>query len=200
MQSTMNDRRALRRNFRRLRRQLSSATQALHSEAVARHFFARGLAWRARTIGLYMANDGELDLAPLAARLRTAGKCLALPVVRGAPGRTAHLEFYRWDAEAALIRNRYGIPEPAPGAAFLPVIALDLLLMPLVAFDHHGTRLGMGAGYYDRFLGATAPGLRPCLVGVAHEVQRSAQLLPAAPWDVPLDGVLTERGWQPFPG
>jgi 5-formyltetrahydrofolate cyclo-ligase len=195
----MNDRQSLRRTFRRLRRGLSSAAQARNSEAVARHFFAEGLAWRASTIGLYMANDGELDLAPLAERLRRASKRIALPVVRGAPGRAPHLEFYRWDAEAPLHRNRYGILEPASDAVFVPAIALDLLLIPLVAFDRHGTRLGMGAGYYDRFLGGLAPGLRPALVGVAHEIQRSAEPLPAASWDVPLASVITERGWRPLP-
>jgi 5-formyltetrahydrofolate cyclo-ligase len=194
------DRPALRRAFRQLRRALSPEQQLDHSIAVARHFFALGLAWQAATIGLYLANDGELDLAPLAARLRAARKRVALPVIRNAPGRAAQLEFYRWDARTRLQRNRYGIPEPAPGAAFVPALGIDLLLVPLVAFDRHGTRLGMGAGYYDRFLGALAPGLRPRIVGVAHEVQRSPTTLPAAPWDVPLDGILTERGWQRLGG
>jgi 5-formyltetrahydrofolate cyclo-ligase len=200
--STVNDqdRAALRRTFRRLRRALSPEQQRHHSVAAARHFFAAGLAWRASTVGLYIANDGELDLEPLAARLRAAGKRVALPVIRSTPGRLPLLEFYRWDAQARLQRNRYGIPEPAPGAAFVPALGLDLLLVPLVAFDRHGTRLGMGAGYYDRFLGALAPGLRPPIVGVAHEVQRSPTELPAAPWDVPLDGILTERGWQRLRG
>jgi len=173
--------------------------QTRHSEAVARHFFAHGLAWRASTIGLYLANDGELDLIPLAERLAAAGKHMVLPVVRSAPGRRPLLEFYRWDTRTPLVRNRYGILEPAPGAGFVPAIALDLLLVPLVAFDRHGTRLGMGAGYYDRFLGALTPGLRPHTVGVAHEVQRSGDPLPSTAWDVPLEGVITERGWQPLP-
>jgi len=197
---TSHHRQKLRRAFRRLRRALPPEVQAAHSDAVARHFFASGLAWRASTVGLYMANDGELDLAPLADRLLAAGKCVALPVIRGAPGRDPHLEFYAWEAHASLQLNRYGIPEPAPGAAFVSAIAIDLMLIPLVAFDRHGTRLGMGAGYYDRLLGALAPGLRPLVVGVAHEVQRSAEPLPAAPWDVPIAGVLTEAGWQRLPG
>jgi len=195
----MNDRQALRRAFRRNRRALSAELQSQHSQGVARHFFAGGLAWHASTIGLYMANDGELDLDPLAERLRTAGKRLALPAIRNTPGRAPLLEFYRWDADAQLQLNRYGIPEPAPGAAFVHPIALDLVLLPLVAFDRHGTRLGMGAGYYDRFFGSLTPGLRPRIVGVAHEVQRSDRPLPAAAWDVPLAGVITERGWQSLP-
>ena len=90
-------------------------------------------------------------------------------------------------------------PSPRQAPHIVPAISLDLVLVPLVAFDRRGTRLGMGAGYYDRFFGSIARALRPRIVGVAHEVQRSAADLPAAAWDVPLDGVLTERGWQPLP-
>jgi 5-formyltetrahydrofolate cyclo-ligase len=73
-----------------------------------------------------------------------------------------------------------------------------VLFMPLVAFDDSGSRLGMGAGYYDRYLGRLPGGLTPLLVGLAHEAQRSNTPLPGNPWDVPLDGVVTENGWQPF--
>ena len=198
----MNDRaerRALRSTFRHARRELPKELQARHDIAIARHYFASGLATRADCVALYVANDGEVDLEPLALRLARAGKRLALPVVRSAPGRMPHLEFYRWAPGNPMMRNRYGILEPAPGAAFVPALALGLVLLPLVAFDNHGTRLGMGAGFYDRFLGALAPTLRPFAVGVAHEVQRSTTALPASDRDVPLDGVITERGWQRLP-
>lgn len=161
---------------------------------MARHFFAAALHLKGRTVGLYLPNDGEVDTAPLLARLLRTRRRLVLPVVRG--GRV--LEFYRYRADTPLIVNRFGIPEPAPGARYVPSLAVDLLLMPLVAFDDQGVRLGMGAGYYDRCLGRLPAGLRPRLVGIAHEVQRSPDPLPAASWDVPLDGVLTERGWQAF--
>ena len=61
-----------------------------------------------------------------------------------------------------------------------------------------GSRLGMGAGYYDRYLARLVAPLRPLLVGLAHDVQRSEQPLPQNPWDVPLDAVVTETGWQAF--
>lgn len=189
-------RRALRRHFRGRRRRLPPAAQAAHGEAVARHFFASGLARRGRTIGLYFSNDadGELSTLALLTRLLRTRKRLALPVV----SRRGSMDFYRYRQRTPLITNRYGILEPAPGAPHLPPLALDLLLMPLVAFDDGGMRLGMGAGYYDRYLGRLPPTLRPRLIGLAHEVQRSALPLPAAAWDVPLDGVLTEAGWHPF--
>jgi len=73
------------------------------------------------------------------------------------------------------------------------------VLVPLVAFDDAGNRLGMGAGYYDRsFAFRRAAPSPPLLVGVGYEFQR-VPALAAQPWDVPLDAVLTERGLQRFP-
>lgn len=74
--------------------------------------------------------------------------------------------------------------------------ALDVIVMPLAAFDDHGNRIGMGGGYYDRTLAAaaSAPGWRrPTLIGLAFEAQRVAPI-PAREWDVPLDWVATEAG------
>jgi len=196
---TSNERQALRRTYRRKRRSLGRQRQAQNSLAVCRHFFSSRLALSASTIALYFANDGEVDLEPLLGRLLRAGKRIALPVVRQAPGRAAVLEFYRYQADTRLVTNRYDIPEPAAGAAFVPAISLDLVLVPLVAFDDQGTRLGMGAGFYDRFFAGVIPALRPNIIGVAHEIQRSARALPAASWDIPLQGVITEDGWQALP-
>ncbi len=138
--------------------------------------------------------DGELSTVPLLARLVTTGKRVALPVV----GKGGSMSLYRYRRHAPLVPNRFGIPEPAPGAPYVAPLSVDVLLVPLVAFDGYGVRLGMGAGYYDRFLGRLPPSMRPRLVGLAHEVQRSLDPLPFADWDVPLDGVITERGWQSF--
>lgn len=189
-------RRALRRHFRNQRRRLSSAAQSQHAKSVARHFFTSGLIRRGRTIGLYLPNaaDGELSTLPLLARLLRARKRVALPVV----SRAGSMRFHRYRHGDALVTNRYGIREPASNAPAVSPLTLDLLLMPLVAFDDRGVRLGMGAGYYDRYLDRLPPALRPRLIGLAHEVQRSSEPLPEAPWDVPLDGVLTEAGLRSF--
>ena len=184
---------ALRRRFRAARRALSAVQQRSHSQRICRHFLRSPLAWRARRIGAYLAIDGEPDLAPLLARLRRMGKRLTLPVI--APG--GRMDFFAYDAGKALVSNIYGIREPAPGARHVPTLALDVVLTPLVAFDGNGNRLGMGGGFYDRHFGPMPAGLRPLLVGVAHELQ-GASSLPAAAWDVPLDAVLTDAGWRGF--
>jgi 5-formyltetrahydrofolate cyclo-ligase len=183
----------LRREFRQRRRALSAAEQRAHSARVARRFYAAGLHLRGRTIGLYVANDGELDPEPLLRRLLQSRKRVALPVV----GARGEMRFYRYRRDTPMVENRFGIPEPAAAAPLVSPLSVDLLLLPLVAFDASGNRLGMGAGFYDRYLGRLPPGLRPRLIGLAHEAQRSPEPLPAAPWDVPLDGVLTDAGWHP---
>ena len=92
--------------------------------------------------------------------------------------------------------NRYRIPEPdARYCRAMKRQFLSLVLMPLVAFDAKGNRLGMGGGYYDRAFNQTQwpyKTRRPLLVGVAHEFQRVPEL-PTESWDVPLDAVITER-------
>ena len=185
------DRSALRRHYRNARRALSAGAQRRHSIAISCGFLRSPLMWRAARIAAYLAIDGEPDLGRLLARLAGAGKRLALPVIQ----RDGIMDFFAYEATMPLVPNRYGILEPAPGANHVPTLALDLVLTPLVAFDNCGNRLGMGGGFYDRHFGRLPSGLRPLLIGIAHEAQR-APTLPAAPWDLPLDGVLTEAGWH----
>jgi 5-formyltetrahydrofolate cyclo-ligase len=91
--------------------------------------------------------------------------------------------------------NRFGIPEPQlPAAQQWQPEALDAVLVPLLAFDRHGNRLGSGAGYYDRsfaFLGTRRPRPAPLLIGVAYAMQE-VERLAIEPWDVPLDYIATE--------
>ncbi len=192
--------RKVRASARRARRAIGPERQAEHAEAASRAVLSSGVMFRASRVGLYFsqAADGELDTLPLLSRLWASGKCVAVPVV----GRTGEMDFYRVTPRTALTHNRYGIIEPRTrgtrAGRFVSPLALDVLFVPLVAFDDAGSRLGMGAGYYDRFLGAQPPSMRPLTVGLAHEVQRSADALERQPWDVPLDAIATEAGWQAF--
>lgn len=96
----------------------------------------------------------------------------------------------------ALITNRFGIDEPdTPLHQTTRSYGLDLVLMPLVAFDIEGNRLGMGKGYYDRtlkFLHLRRHWRKPRLVGIAYELQKFEQL-PKQAWDIPLDAIVTEK-------
>ena len=145
---------------------------------------------------------------PLISRLWSMGKTVAVPAVH--PVRP-NMAFYRFHPATRLVVNRFGIFEPAPDAgagsrsgtshghpAYVHPISIDLILAPLVAFDAAGSRLGMGAGFYDRYLGALSDGLQPLLVGLAHDIQRVDQPLTVRTHDIPLDAVVTESGWQAF--
>jgi 5-formyltetrahydrofolate cyclo-ligase len=135
-------------------------------------------------LGWYLPTDGEVDLATACAPLRDRGVELLLPVI----GPERSLRFAPWQAATPLHANRYGIDEPvhSPDAA-VTADELDAVVVPCVAVDPAGHRIGFGAGYYDRAL-ASSSARR---IGVVFEVQVVDHLEPA-PWDVPLDLVLTE--------
>jgi len=192
--------RSLRARHRRARRNIGPERQAEHAESAARAVLASGVMAKANRVGLYFsqATDGEIDTLPLLTRLWAAGKTVAAPVV----GAAGEMDFYQLTPRTSLCHNRYGIIEPrtrgARSGRYLDPLSLNVLFLPLVAFDDAGNRLGMGAGYYDRFLGRLPETMRPLTVGLAHEVQRAAGPLERQPWDVPLDAVATEAGWQAF--
>jgi 5-formyltetrahydrofolate cyclo-ligase len=170
--------------------------RAACANALARRLVGCVRLRRSQRIGCYLAQDGELDLAPLMKRLRNIGKQLYLPVLRG-----PRLWFMPLDSRTRLVRNRFGILEPdAPASARCLPQALDLVLAPLVAFDNSGRRLGMGGGYYDRtfaYLLNRRYWRRPLLIGIAYDLQRVPALV-ARRWDVPLDGIATESGLRYF--
>ncbi|HNM43397.1 5-formyltetrahydrofolate cyclo-ligase [Plasticicumulans sp.] len=186
---------ALRRHLRAARRALSPAAQQAAAEAVAVRIRALPAYAAARSIAVYLACDGELDPAVLVAGARRDGRTLLLPRLLPEAGR---MDFAEWPADAPLVANRFGIPEPEGTPLHAPE-AVDLVLAPLVGFDAHGGRLGMGGGYYDRsfaFLLARPRPSRPYLVGLAHACQR-VDRLEVRPWDVPLDAVVSDTGGYP---
>ena len=108
--------------------------------------------------------------------------------------------------DGALVFHRCGIADCAPGFAGIaeppataPVVAPDIILVPLVAVDARGNRLGQGAGQYDRTLAALRARRKVLAVGVAWDVQL-VDALPVDPWDAPLDALATPSGWRDFAG
>ncbi|MEE4249645.1 MAG: 5-formyltetrahydrofolate cyclo-ligase [Alcanivoracaceae bacterium] len=184
-------RQQLRRDMRRRRQALSRADQIAASNRLRRNLSSSLIVRQARRVGVFLAADGELDPLPALLGPDNPSRSLYLPVL---PQHVdAVLHFALWKPGEALIPNRYGIGEPPLQQRRLaPLWSLDLVLMPLVAFDRAGTRLGMGGGFYDRALAALSrQPKRPHLYGVAHSFQE-VEMLPAAPWDQPLDGVITD--------
>ncbi len=131
---------------------------------------------------------GELDIWPLAQKALTEGKTISLPRFDAATGRyaTGRVE----DLQSDLRVGRYGIREPVPACPRSALNRLDLLLVPGVAFDPHGHRLGRGKGFYDQLLAA----VRGTTCGVAFDEQLVRQV-PVGPHDVRLNCILTPTRW-----
>jgi len=189
-------RKQLRQTLRQARRELQGSARIEREAAILRTIRQHPRCKRLRHLALYWPADGEVDLRPLLA-MQTVRQQHYLPIlVRG-----SRLRFAALTASSSLYPNRFGIPEPRvqPRKLLRPT-QLDAVLMPLVGFDEHGNRLGMGGGFYDRsfaFRHARRRWRKPLLIGVAFELQR-CPTLPAAAWDVPLDGIVTEHGLRLF--
>ncbi|MBI5460988.1 MAG: 5-formyltetrahydrofolate cyclo-ligase [Gammaproteobacteria bacterium] len=192
--SEQSARRELRAQVRAARRALDMHQRQHCAEDCARHLLNHPAFRNARRIAAYLPADGEIDTAPLIERAWDMGKRVYLPVLL--PHGENRLWFARYTPDTPLIRNRFGIPEPARAAhTRISPLALDLVLTPLVAFDARGHRLGMGGGLYDRsfaYLLHHNRWLRPRLIGLAYEFQRQARL-PQQTWDVPLHAIATDR-------
>lgn len=183
---------ALRAEMIRRRDALSPQERQRLSEAACDALMGSDPFRQARVIMLYAAIRGEASTWPLAAGALAAGKRLVLPRVQRRP---PALILHAWSgAPDELERSKFGIAEPRPGAPQVAPGEIDLIVVPGVAFDLGGVRLGHGGGYYDR----TLPILRAAnpkllAVGLCYHFQ-VAERLPLEPHDQRVDAVATEIG------
>lgn len=190
------DKARLRRQARTRRHRLDPASRQHAQARVAGHLLDALARYGWRHIGAYAATAAELDLAPFLAAA-PAQLRVYLPAIV-APGR---MQFRCWPPGSGLVAGPHNILQPPPTCPARAPAQLDAILMPLLAFDRHGTRLGSGGGYYDRLLAfRRQAGPPPCLVGVAFQCQGTTARLPREAWDVPLDALCTETGWRTLSG
>jgi 5-formyltetrahydrofolate cyclo-ligase len=191
------DKNALRKSLRSARRSLSVQYRQQAAARALRHLLNKGVLLKGRRWGFYLPLGEEFDALPLVNQALNMGKRCYLPVTANRVAQP--LKFAELDGKHGLTHNRYGIIEPH-SRRLLNARWLDVLIMPLVGFDKHGQRLGMGGGYYDAtlaYLNTRKRWRRPYLIGLAFECQRVAEI-PAERWDVRLDAVLTENGLMRF--
>jgi len=187
-------RRELRARMRRARAALPAGERIKAAALLAENLSQLPeLATDERVAG-YWASDGELPLAGVLPPLLARGARYHLPVV---PAKLRKpLWFAPWRTGQPVRANRFGIPEPEDAErTVVAAESLELVLVPLVAFDRSGHRLGMGGGFYDATFAFLAEGVRPrrpLLVGIAYAFQELEHLAPEA-HDVHLDFVCTER-------
>ena len=145
--------------------------------------------WKeARSILFYAPMPGEPDVWPLVADSLAAGKLVALPRFDATTGNYAACQLQ--DSVRDIVKGRFGIREPAEACGVAPLDRLDLVLVPGVAFDLRGRRLGRGKGFYDRLL----PLVRGITCAVAFDEQIVAEI-PVEPHDVVLNWILTPTRW-----
>ena len=182
--ATMTSKTDLRRAARQKRKALANPDFALAIAACAEDLAPA----RATVVGGYHALPQEADPSQLLARLVELGCFIAFPRVasKGAP-----LDFHHVPDGEVLAPGAFGIHEPL---AHWPRLTPQLLLVPLLAFDHHGHRLGTGGGFYDRTLAV----LNVPAIGIAYAGQEVASL-PHLPHDRRLDAIVTEQGLRRFP-
>lgn len=147
---------------------------------------------KSKHIACYLAFKDEFDCSPIIEAIWQAKKQCYLPVLTGKDDNTLHFVRYRYGD--ALHLNRFSILEPVAISHVIAPENLDIVVMPLLAFDLQGHRLGTGGGFYDRtfaFLHASQARY-PHMLGLAYAAQ-AAEFIPSDPWDVGLDGVVTEK-------
>lgn len=178
---------ALRDTMKQIRSKISVSYRSAASNQVCARIRLLESYRQAKRIALYSAIHGEIDLDALWQSAPLQGKFCYFPVLNE---NDITLSFLPATPATPFKKNRYGIAEPDVHQKFaIPIEDLDLIFIPLVAFDPRCVRLGMGAGYYDR----TLKDKEKCtLFGVAYQFQCVNYLEPQ-PWDIQLNAVITQR-------
>jgi 5-formyltetrahydrofolate cyclo-ligase len=188
-------RRTLRNHYRQLRRNLKACQQQQAALALSKQLIRSRYFLRAKNIAVYWPDDGEISLLPFIEQAWAMKKRIFLPVITQA----GQMQFAQLTPHSSLIDGRWGIPQPLSTRVVKPLI-LDTLLLPLVAFDTNGNRLGRGGGFYDRFLALLSRDSsnthkrhkNSIIIGVAHRCQQ-AKSIPTESWDIPVDAVITDK-------
>jgi 5-formyltetrahydrofolate cyclo-ligase len=177
---------ALRNSIKQVRSNVSARYLATASNQVCNRIRLLEPYRQAKKIALYFAVNGEIDLSALWDSSPLQGKYCYFPVLN----EHQTLSFLPAFPSTPFKKNSFGIPEPDVSRDLaIPVKELDLIILPLLAFDMRCTRLGMGAGYYDRTLQNKE---HRQLFGVAFQFQLIDFIAPQ-PWDIPLDAVITQK-------
>ncbi len=192
----------LRKTLRQRRYALGDTEQDEAAQKLAAQINRHPLFRCSRHVAIYYPNDGEIDPSIILNTAWRQKKHCYLPILW--PLGENLLRFAPITPKSQLALNRFGIPEPATTSREIKSAHhLDLILLPLVAADRHGNRLGMGGGFYDKslaFLHRRRIWKQPHIIGIAHDFQ-IVDNLPSDPWDVQLDALVTDtRSFSCTPG
>ncbi len=179
----------LRQRLLKTRKELGATRRAAFSQLICRRIRRSPNFLKAHHVALYLSMPQEVNVNALVTAAWKSNKQVFVPVVLGKT-----MEFARLTPQSRLGTNHFGIIEPQNYDAVANLNQLDLVITPLLGFDKHCNRLGMGGGFYDRafaFLSKRSHWFRPKLVAAAFECQRTNELSPQS-WDVPMWCIATE--------
>ncbi len=187
----------IRQSIRSKRNSLNTSQRNIAGNLLVEQLQLQQIIAKHQHIACFLSFDGEISTQPIIQQIFKQNKSCYLPKLR--PYKPNRLWFIPYTTDSRLIPNRYAIDEvdQLPNHA-LAVSQLDLVLLPLVAFDKNGNRLGMGGGFYDAtFAHLKNRQKKPLFIGLAYQSQL-VRGLPSDPWDLPLDGVCTEECFYQF--
>lgn len=179
---------AIRTRKRLQRRQLTHDEQLDLAQKITNRLSQQVFFKQAQHIGLYLPFDGEVSTLPLLKQALLLHKSCYTPILAN-----TCLQFIKIDSQTPMTKNRFGILEPCyPMMKVMPAPLLDVVLVPLVAFDKNCHRLGMGAGFYDITFAFRRKSVTPLLIGLAYDFQKIFSV-PRNKLDLKLDGVVSEK-------
>lgn len=190
------DLKVLRKQLRHQRRAVSSFQHKQAQQKVLQQLIRLKSFQHAKKIGIYLNAFGEIHTQKMIEYCFKLGKEVYLPMICSMNQQLHWVKITKQQYK----NNQFsyhplGMKEPMAGRG-LHVSTLDFLIMPLLACDIYGTRIGMGGGFYDKTL-ASAPN-KPYRLGLAHDFQLIQQRLPREVWDQPLDALLTPSKYLHF--
>ncbi|AYN24664.1 5-formyltetrahydrofolate cyclo-ligase [Buchnera aphidicola] len=184
----LQNRKEIRSYIRIIRNSITLTQQYDESNKILKTIFNCDFIHNSKNIACFLSFDGEINTYPLILKLWLKKKNVFLPIISSMFSKK--LFFVRFTSQSILYYNQYNILEPFYNIQDIILESnLDLIIVPLVAFDHKGVRLGMGGGFYDRFLMHWKT-KKFIPIGIAYDFQR-VNYIPRQPWDVSLPIVLT---------
>ena len=180
----------LRTRIKQKREQLSSENVDQLGSAIFSNLLDSKILEDKNRIAIYYSVNNEVATMQIIKHLWTKDKELFLPIIK-----SNQLVFGSYKSGDNLCNNKFDIPEPTTATEeLITADVLDLVIVPLVAFDSDCNRLGMGGGYYDRALAFKKTASKtssPLLIGLAYELQK-VNILEMNSWDIPMDGIISE--------
>ena len=183
----------LRLSGRQARRSLAAAQRSTFNSRINQNLLSSNLLRSAQSIAAYVAFDGEPDISPALHSFHGRGQQVSQPCIEA---HNRSMQMHRWRPGMTMAKCELGVQQPT-NVEPVSINDLDVILMPLVAWDNKGNRLGMGGGYYDRYLEAVMESRRPLRVGIAYDAQRTENIINQQ-HDIPLHALIHENGWVDF--